>query len=143
MAVRKTLKRITIFAGVLLLLLLAAILTYRWWLPKVAGPIASRFGVEFKKIESLPDGRFVITDIEKSTENFDLTISRLEGFFPDAWYQRIKGETGTKMGVDRPERHANTRINAPSSAKRGRVTHPDRTVTRHACPCRLPMPFRP
>ena len=95
MAVRKTLKRITIFAGVLLLLLLAAILTYRWWLPKVAGPIASRFGVEFKKIESLPDGRFVITDIEKSTENFDLTISRLEGFFPDAWYQRIKGETGT------------------------------------------------
>ena len=92
MTVRKAIKRITIIFGVLLLLLIAVVLSYRFWVPRIAAPVASRFGVDFESFERLPNGRFVITDIEKSTDSFDLSISRLEGFFPDAWYRRVKAE---------------------------------------------------
>ncbi|MGN6387573.1 MAG: translocation/assembly module TamB domain-containing protein [Verrucomicrobiota bacterium] len=74
----------------MLLLLVVAGLTYRYWMGAALRPVASRFGVHFEKYERLEDGRFALSGIVRSNALFDLRISRVEGFFPDVWYSKIK-----------------------------------------------------
>ena len=90
MAVRRILRRSLVTIAILLLLLVVAGLTYRYWMGAALRPVASRFGVHFEKYERLEDGRFALSGIVRSNALFDLRISRVEGFFPDVWYSKIK-----------------------------------------------------
>ena len=67
-------------------------LTYTWWLPAAARPIAKRFAISYGKFERLKDGRFAVTDLVRTNRNFDLRIARVEGYLPHIWRSKL-GET--------------------------------------------------
>ena len=75
---------------VLAVVLLGALaLTYASWLPHVARPIAKRYGMTFGEYERIEDGRFVLTDVVRTNQNFDVKISRLEAFLPHIWRSKL------------------------------------------------------
>ncbi len=89
---KRGLKWLLAFVGLFLLALVTIVLTYPYWLPYAARPVAKRFGVTFQKYERVKDGRFVLTDIVRTNRFFDLKISRVEGFLPHVWRGKV-GET--------------------------------------------------
>jgi translocation and assembly module TamB len=96
MGKRRWIKRIAIFFGVLLLAAAAVIFTYPYWLGRVAGPVAERFGARFASFERLENGRFAVTDLVYTNDSVTVRASKLEGFLPHVWYQR-KGRTNSEQ----------------------------------------------
>ena len=96
---RRVLKWVGIILGLLIVLSLAAVLTYRSWLGMALRPIAARYEVQFKNYSKLPEGKFALTEVNRTNENFDLHISRIEGFSPDRWYRLIQ-KKGTNQSAE-------------------------------------------
>jgi translocation and assembly module TamB len=82
-------KRIAV--GVLLVMaaLVVIALTYSWWLPAAARPIAQRYGISYGKYERLKDGRFALSGIVHTNRHFDLQVAKVEGFLPHVWRSRL------------------------------------------------------
>ena len=66
-------------------------LTYSYWLPHAARPIANRYWVTFSGYERLRDGRFALTGIVRTNRAFEFRAGRVEGFLPHLWKQKIAG----------------------------------------------------
>ena len=77
---KRWLKRLAAVLLLLVIALVALAVTYSYWLPWAARPIAQRFVVSYGKYERLKDGRFAISDLVRTNRYFDLRISRVEGF---------------------------------------------------------------
>ena len=86
---RRWMKRIA--AGVLLLVVVMVVLalTYSWWLPAAARPIAKRYGITYGKFERLEDGRFALSDVVRTNRHFDLQIAKVEGYLPHVWRSKL------------------------------------------------------
>src|SRR5690242_12759118 len=83
-------KRFLLFLLFLLVVLGVIVLTYGYWLPYAARPIARRYGVAFEGYERLKDGRFALTGVVQTNRHFDLKIARIEAFLPHVW--RMKAD---------------------------------------------------
>ena len=94
--VKRLLLGLVLLAGIVLLLAL----TYAYWLPYAARPIAQRYGVTLGKYERLKDGRFVLTDIIRTNRAFDLRISKVEGFLPHVWHSKLRETNSTAAFVE-------------------------------------------
>jgi translocation and assembly module TamB len=87
-------KIIVVGLGALIVLLVVIALMLPFWLPLALRPGLGRYGVQFGKYERLGYSRFVLHDLRTSSEKFDLSVTRAEGFLPYAWYSQAK-KTGT------------------------------------------------
>jgi hypothetical protein len=89
--VKRLLLGLMLLVGIVLLLAV----TYAYWLPYAARPIAQRYGVTFGKYERLKDGRFQVTDLVRTNRAFDLRIARIEGFLPHVWRSKLRETNST------------------------------------------------
>lgn len=72
----------------------ALVLTYAYWLPHAARPVAKRYGVTFGSYERLKDGRFALTEVVRTNRAFDLRIAKVEGYLPHVWRSKLGGTNG-------------------------------------------------
>jgi translocation and assembly module TamB len=93
---RRLLIGLVLLVGIVFLLAV----TYAYWLPHAARPIAQRYGVTFGKYERLKDGRFLLTDVVRTNRAFDLRISKIEGFLPHVWRAKLRETNSTASFVE-------------------------------------------
>jgi translocation and assembly module TamB len=93
-------KRLLLGLVLLVCIILVLAVTYAYWLPYAARPIAQHYGVTFGKYERLKDGRFVLTDVVRTNRAFDLRISKVEGFLPHVWRSKLRETNSTAAFVE-------------------------------------------
>jgi hypothetical protein len=127
---RRGVKRFVLFVLFLLVALGVVAITYPYWLPYAARPIAKRYGITFKGYERLKDGRFVLTEVVRTNRLFDLKVSRVEGLLPHVWRQKVTETnfTGNFLMVNGWRVVLHERPSKPGGA---RSVQSDRSVYEH------------